>query len=217
MNDPCFLPNFLPFFSPLPPNSIGLACMSALIMFGIYYKRMKDEDEEELGAFPSALPSTLSSAPRIGAAPISETSLNLEEGSRVSEPLDTISEVAVNTSTESGVHITVPATPGQAVSDLSQFASDGSEVSSFSYSPSNAAVDSPAYDLGLISGFISPPDTPMSSLDQGKAKNGRVAGSPSDLRVMSWAGDVSLASKKKALVSIILKEVMDYKKDDELN
>ena len=163
--------------------------MSALIMFGIYYKRMKDdEEEEELGAFPSALPST----PRIGAAPISETSLHLEEGSRVSEPLDTISEVAVNTSTESGVHITVPATPGQAVSDLSQFASDDSEASSFSYSPSNAAGDSPAYDFG----FISPPDTPMSSLDQGKAKNGMVAGSPSDLRVMSWAGDVSLGLKK---------------------
>ena len=29
--------------------------------------------------------------------------------------------------------------------------------------------------------------------------------------------DWSLASKKKALISIILKEVMDYKKDDELN
>jgi len=165
--------------------------MSALIMFGIYYKRMKDEDDEELGAFPSALPSALPSAPRIGAAPISEA-LNLEEGSRVSEPLDTISEVAVNTSTESGVHIQIPATPGQAVSDLSQFASDGSEVSSFSYSPSNAAADSPAYDLG----FISPPDTPMSSLNQGMTKNGRVAGSPSDLRVMSWAGDVSLGLKR---------------------
>ena len=192
MNDPCFLLPNLPFFSPLSFYSIGLACMSALIMFGIYYKRMKDEDDEELGAFPSALPSALPSAPRIGAAPISETSLNLEEGSRVSEPLDTISEVAVNTSTESGVHIQIPATPGQAVSDLSQFASDGSEVSSFSYSPSNAAVDSPAYDLG----FISPPDTPMSSLDQGTAKNRMVAGSPSDLRVMSWAGDVSLGLKK---------------------
>ena len=165
--------------------------MSALIMFGIYYKRMKDEDEEELGAFPTALSSTHPSAPRIGAAPIYETSLNLEEGSMVSEPLDTISEVAVNTSTESGVHIQIPATPGQAVSDLSQFASDGSEVSSFSYSPSNAAMDSPAYDLGFIS-----PDTPMSSLDQGIAKNGRVAGSPSDLHVMSWAGDVSLGLKK---------------------
>ena len=166
--------------------------MSALIMFGIYYKRMKDEDEEELGAFPPALSSTHPSAPRIGAAPIYETSLNLEEGSRVSEPLDTISEVAVNTSTESGVHIQIPATPGQAVSDLSQFASDGSEVSSFSYSPSNAAADSPAYDLG----FISPPDTPMSSLGQGMTKNRMVAGSPSDLRVMSWAGDVGLGLKK---------------------
>ena len=29
--------------------------------------------------------------------------------------------------------------------------------------------------------------------------------------------DWSLASKKKALISIILKEVMDYKKDDDLN
>jgi len=168
--------------------------MSALIMFGIYYKRMKDEDEEELGAFPSALTSTLPSAPRIGAAPMpisSETSLNLEEGSRVSEPLDTISEVAVNTSTESGVHIQIPATPGQAFSDLSQFASDGSEVSSFSYSPSNAAMGSPAHGLG----FVSSPDTPA-SLGLGTTKNRSVAGSPSDLRVMSWAGDVGLGLKK---------------------